>query len=151
MHDQQVDDTTITSLDAHRLRQLLFDAAADSLDQEHFESLEEGLDMARVVDPESIPEDIVTLDSRVRIQDLKTGEESSYTLVMPHESDIASGAIAITAPLGRAMFGRKKGDILQFKTPGGLRRVRVVEILYQPEAASAQRKEIARIPEDARR
>lgn len=131
MDDQQVHDTTITSLDAHRLRQLLFDAAAGSLDQEHFESFEEGLDMARVVDPGSIPADIVTLDSRVRIQDLKTGEESSYTLVMPHEADMASGAIAITAPLGRAMLGRKTGDILQFKTPGGLRRVRIVEILYQ--------------------
>ena len=138
MRDQQVQNTTITSLDEHRLRQLLIDAVADSLDQEHFESLEEKLDSAHIVDPESIPADIVTIDSCVRIQDLNTGDESCFTLVMPHEADMTRGAIAITAPLGRAIFGRKVGDILKFETPGGLRRVRVVEILYQPEADGAQ-------------
>ncbi len=145
MHDQQVQDATITSLDEHLLRQFLIGAAAGSLDQEHLESLEERLETARIVDPASIPADIVTIDSCVRIQDLSTEEESSYTLVMPHKANMSRGAIAITAPLGRAMLGRKRGDILQFKTPGGLRRVRVVEILYQPEADRAQRRQFARI------
>ncbi len=147
MHDRQAEHITVTSLDAHRLRRLL-DAAADSLDHEHFEGLEEGLDAARVVDPGSIAADIVTLDSRVRIRDLKTGEESTYTLVMPRESNMASGAVAITAPLGRAMFGRKRGDRVQFKTPGGLRRVRVMEVLYQPEAEGASRVDRTGVPEE---
>ncbi len=142
MHNQQVQDTTITSLDEHRVRQLIL-AAADSLDHEHFESLEERLDNARIVDPESIPADIVTIDSCVRIQDLGTGEELCFTLVMPREADMTRGAIAITAPLGRAIFGRKAGDIVRFETPGGLRRVRVAEIIYQPEAEGLQRRQPA--------
>ncbi len=150
MRSQQFQDTIITSLDEHRLRLLIL-AAADSLDQEHFESLEERLDSAHIVEPASIPADIVTMDSCVRIQDLGTGEESCFTLVMPREADMTRGAIAITAPLGRAMFGRKTGDIVQFETPGGLRRVRVVEIIYQPEAEGLQRRQKVGIPESGRR
>jgi regulator of nucleoside diphosphate kinase len=141
MQEQQIhDNTTITLPDEHRLRRLLFGAGAASADKEHLDDLEQQLDSARVVDSGSIPADVVTLDSRVRIRDLRTGEDSCIALVMPRDADITKGAIAITAPLGRAMFGRKAGDVLRFITPGGVRSVKIVRILYQPEADGAQQR-----------
>lgn len=107
-------------------------------DKENFsyiKTLEEKLEFAEAVAPEQIPPDVVTMRSKVKFMDLGTNEESTYTLVFPSEADFDKGKISILAPLATALLGCKCGDIVEFETPVRVRRLKIEEILYQPESA----------------
>ena len=75
------------------------------------------------------------MNSRVRVRDLGSEKETPYSLVFPSDADSNQNKISILAPLGSALFGYRIGDVIEWKVPAGLRRIRVDEILYQPEAA----------------
>jgi len=126
----------ITELDMERLRQLL-DGARNSAnkDKEHLAMLEEELDRARLVSAGRVPADVVTMNSRVRMTDLDTGKEMTYTLVFPRDADFSQGKISVLAPIGTAILGYRTGDVIVWNVPGGKRKFRVEEILHQPEAA----------------
>jgi len=99
--------------------------------------LEEELDRARVVSPSQVPEDAVTMNSKVRVKGLDTGNDATYTLVFPRDADIALGKISGSCSIGTAILGYRVGDVIDWRVPGGRRRLRVEEMLYQPEAAEA--------------
>ena len=83
----------------------------------------------------TIPDDVITMRSKVRLKDLVTGQANTYSLVFPTEADFDEGKISILAPIGTAILGYKSGDTIEWSVPSGLRRLKVDEILYQPEAA----------------
>ena len=112
----------ITKYDKKRLASFLRD------------DLQKELNRALVVEPKDIPKDVITMNSRFRLKDLKTGEEMIYTLVFPEEENIYDNKISIFAPMGLALLGYKIGDIVEWPVPDGVLRVEVLEILYQPEA-----------------
>lgn len=94
------------------------------------------LDRAEVLEPEDMPADVVTMNSRVRIVDERTGEEQELTLVFPAHADAERSAVSILAPVGSALLGLRVGDSIDWPLPDGrTRRIRVVAIPYQPEAA----------------
>ncbi len=66
-----------------------------------------------------------------------------YTLVFPNEADIEQNRISILAPVGMALLGYKVDDTVEWHVPDGLSRLKVKEILYQPEASGAE--EVERI------
>lgn len=126
----------ITEPDMEKLRGLLNSVKISaSRDQEHLAMLEEELDRARIVSAGSVPADVVTMNSRVRMTDLDTGKEMTYTLVFPREADFSQGKISVLAPIGTAILGYRAGDVIEWRVPGGRRKLRVEEILHQPEAA----------------
>ena len=106
-------------------------------DQEHLEMLAQELDRAEIVRSSDIPADTVTvtMHSHVLVRDLDTGGESTYTLVYPSDADIEIGKISILAPIATALLGYREGDEIEWPTPGGRRRLNVIQVLYQPEAA----------------
>jgi regulator of nucleoside diphosphate kinase len=104
-------------------------------DREHLEMLAQELDRAEIVRSRDIPADTVTMHSHVLVRDLDTGKESTYTLVFPSGADIAKGKISILAPIATALLGYREGDEIEWPTPGGRRRLNVIRVLYQPEAA----------------
>jgi regulator of nucleoside diphosphate kinase len=125
----------ITEQDMERLRHLLNPAWRPlSRDQEHLEMLEQELDRAQIVSSQ-VPEDVVTMNSRVRVKDVDTGEDKTYTLVFPRDADFAQGKISVLAPIGTAILGYRVGDVIEWRVPGGRKKLRVEEVLYQPEAA----------------
>lgn len=125
----------ITESDMGKLRQLLdLRMALATRDQHHLEMLARELARAEVVRSEEIPPDVVTMNSHVRIRDLNAGRQFSYTLVFPEVADISEGRISVLAPIGTALLGYREGDEIEWEVPGGIRRIRVVEVLYQPEA-----------------
>ncbi len=129
-------DIYITKFDFVRLKELLqVGISFKERDRDHLESLQHELDRAHVVDPTAIPHNLVTMNSRVRLQDMETGEENIYTLVFPSDADIEQNKISILAPIGTAILGYRAGDRVDWLVPAGKRRVRIHEILYQPEAA----------------
>ena len=126
----------ITDFDMRRLRALLEDAKRSALrGNEYLESLEAELDRGILVAPTEIPPDVVTMNSRVRLVDLDTNEEMVYTLVFPSDADMAQSKISVLAPIGTAMLGYRVGDTFEWQVPDGTRRLRVKNVLYQPEAA----------------
>lgn len=121
----------ITELDAKRIRALL-----DKIpNPQQGAELEMELDRAVLVRPENIPTDIITMNSTARLLDLDTEESFTYTLVFPENAALSEGRISILAPIGTAMIGYRVGDTFSWKVPEGVRRLRVEEVLYQPEAS----------------
>lgn len=126
----------ITEPDMERLR-LLLDSIQTrmSKNREHLTTLEDEVDRAQIVSASEVPEDVITMNSKVRMTDLDAGKELTYTLVFPRDADFAQGKISVLAPIGTAILGFRAGDVIEWKVPGGERRLRVEEVLHQPEAA----------------
>ena len=126
----------ITELDYNRLSGLIDRTRErNGTDREYLHKLEAELDRAETVDPKGIPADVITMRSRVRLKDLVSGESNTYSLVFPTEADFAEGKISVLAPIGTAILGYRQGDTIEWPVPSGVRKLKVEEILYQPEAA----------------
>lgn len=126
----------ITKPDQERLTKLISIAREREGDQnrQYLDSLEDELDRAEVVQQKDIPADVITMRSTVRLKDLDTGEEMTYGLVFPTEANYDAGKISVLAPIGTAMLGYRIGDLIEWKVPSGLRRLKVEKVLYQPES-----------------
>jgi regulator of nucleoside diphosphate kinase len=127
----------ITTSDYHRLSGLIERSRERNgdADREYLDQLEEELAQAEVVNPEDIPQDVITMRSKVRLKDLKSGQTVMYSLVFPSEANSNEGDISVLAPVGTALLGNRSGDVVESRVPSGLRRLKVKEIVYQPEAA----------------
>ncbi|MBP6974312.1 MAG: nucleoside diphosphate kinase regulator [Syntrophorhabdaceae bacterium] len=121
----------ITEYDMEKLRAIIEIYGGN--DNPYLENLEDELDKARVVDPKNIPDNVVTMNSIVRIKDLDTGEEKTFTLVFPGKTNITEKAVSILAPIGTALIGYREGDIIEWEVPAGTKRFQVMEVIYQPE------------------
>jgi regulator of nucleoside diphosphate kinase len=124
----------ISATDADRLERLL-----ESLPNRAFPGkaeLEAELARAEVVDPRDIPPTVVTMNSTVRFKVASSDEEFRLTLVYPKDVDASGGTISVLAPVGSALLGLSQGDEIEWPRPGGgTLRVRIEEVLYQPERA----------------
>ena len=127
----------ITETDRERLGNLiqLIRVQDDRAHLAYANRLEEELDEAEIVAPQNIPADVVTMRSKVRLHDLDTGEDTVYSIVFPTEANSDEGKISILAPLATALLGFRRGDTVEFQAPSRLRRLKIEEILYQPESA----------------
>ncbi|HOW42400.1 MAG TPA: nucleoside diphosphate kinase regulator [Candidatus Omnitrophota bacterium] len=97
--------------------------------------LEAELDRAIIVDADKIPSGVITMNSKVCLKDMDTGKDEFYQLVYPEDADIEQNKISVLAPIGTAILGYKVGDVIEWKVPAGLRRLKIKKILYQPETA----------------
>ena len=91
--------------------------------------LEDKLARAEIIDPDTMPKDRAVFSSQVVLENIDTGENVEYQLVGPDESNIEQGLISVSAPLGKAIIGKKPGDEIVLQTPGGKRSYELVEIL----------------------
>jgi regulator of nucleoside diphosphate kinase len=125
----------ITRFDKARLMRLLrsLDAAAENRDE--IEDLERELERGAEVDSAEVAPDVVTMNSTVRVTDLDAETTHLYTIVFPGDADFDKGRISILSPLGTALLGYRAGDVVTWETPRSTRRLRIEELVYQPEAA----------------
>ena len=126
----------ITEPDYRRLTGLIeITRDRNGVDREYLNTLEAELERAEIVDPKRIPANVITMRSKVRLKDLVNGETKIYSLVFPTEANFSEGKISVLAPIGTAILGYKSGDSIEWPVPSGMRKFKVDEILYQPEAA----------------
>jgi regulator of nucleoside diphosphate kinase len=126
----------ITTFDLERLGSLIDGvSAAGPQKKDYLASLEKELERARVVNPEEIPGDVITMNSTARIRNLESGEKTSYTLVFPADARIEENRISVLSAIGTALIGYRVGDVIEWRVPSGLKRLKVEGILYQPEAS----------------
>jgi regulator of nucleoside diphosphate kinase len=126
----------VTGPDYERLTKLIEIAREreGEANREYLDRLEAELDRAEVVQQQDIPADVITMRSTVRLQDLDTGEEMIYRLVFPKEANYDEARISVLAPVGTAMLGYRRGDVIEWQVPSGVRRLSVEEVLDQPES-----------------
>jgi len=104
-------------------------------DKKYLHKLKQELARANVVAPKDIPKDIVTMNSVVSIKDMDTGEEEVYELGYSGHASDRKNRISIFAPIGMALLGYRAGEQIEWEVPGGVRRIKIIKVLYQPEAA----------------
>lgn len=91
------------------------------------------------IDPAKIPVDGVGLGSKVVVQDLGTKKTESYELVVPDSMNFDDPThISIASPLGRAMVEKKVGDTVTVQLPGGVRKLKIKELVTIHQAAAAE-------------
>ena len=95
------------------------------------------LERANVVADESMPDGIVTMNSRVTYRDEQTGENRSVELVYPDEADSAAGRISVLAPVGAALLGLSIGQEIEWDFPNGSVRLLTVVSVIQPPPETA--------------
>lgn len=96
-------------------------------------SLQRKLERAQLVPTDEVPPDVVTMLSRAAVADAATGRRREITVVYPAEADAAAGRVSVLDKLGTALFAAAVGETIQYDTADGPCRLRVEEILYQPE------------------
>ncbi|ATH07318.1 hypothetical protein BIY24_05015 [Halobacteriovorax marinus] len=127
----ETDRIFITEKDYLRLTNLM-----GSNGSHNFEDLEVELDRASIISDNEVPNDLVTMNSKIKFLDLKTNKDSIITIVYPQDANTNEAKISIFAPLGSALIGLKKNQKISWKFPNGkTKSLKVLEVLYQPEAA----------------
>jgi len=130
----------LTHSDHERLNALLQAARRDKLeDPIHLNSLAQELEAATIVPAEEVPEDVVTLHTRMKLEFPDSCRTISCQIVLPTELNMSAGRVSVLAPLGTALIGRRVGDDVEYVVRGLPRNVRIAGILYQPEAVERRR------------
>lgn len=89
------------------------------------------LAVADVIDPKEIKSDKIVFGATVKLLDLDTDKEITYKLVGVDEADIKSGLLSVFSPLGRALIGKKKDDVVEFSSPKGDKEFEVVSFEFK--------------------
>ena len=92
--------------------------------------LQKILDNSRVIDPDALPKDRVSLLSRVEFTNLTTNTRMTFQIVSPHEMDLEAGKISLKSPIGAALMGKKVGEIAEAQVPSGILRLRIENITF---------------------
>ena len=102
-----------------------------SFNEGRIKELEAVVSRSEVIDVKSLKAEHIKFGASVRVVDEDSEEEHHYQIVGEYEADIKLKQISITAPLARALIGKKVGDSVEVKTPKGERSYEVVHIEYR--------------------
>jgi regulator of nucleoside diphosphate kinase len=128
--------TIMTDVDHRRLRRVLNQAARrGNLDAQQRAALRRPLRGARVVGPNDVPANVVTMNSLVVLRNLDSGDRLTCRLAYPHEARLSPHSVSVSRPLGVAMLGKHVGQVIRWPRGHTDRRLRIQQVLYQPEAA----------------
>jgi transcription elongation factor GreA len=86
---------------------------------------------AEVVDPSQLQSGTIIFGATVELQDLETEDKVSYQIVGEDESDVKQGKISVFSPIARSLIGKKKGDIIEFKSPKGEKEFEVLNFYFK--------------------
>lgn len=126
----------ITKFDLERLEDLLAaDGEFSYRGRGDLEELEAELQEGKLVDSKEVPPNVVTMNSRVRLVDVDDNQSMVFTLVFPKDADIDAGKLSVLSPIGTAILGFSEGDVIEWRVPAGIRRIKIEKVFYQPEAA----------------
>ena len=90
--------------------------------------LEDVISRAEVIDPSKLSGETVTFGTSVEVADEETDQESRYSIVGPYEADISRGLISTSSPIAKALIGKRVGDSVEVRTPGGIKSYEVISV-----------------------
>ena len=91
--------------------------------------LQERLAASEIIDLDNrVISERVVFGSTVTIEDLDTDERKVYQLLGQDEADISKGIFSIDSPVGKALIGKETGDVVEIKTPNGIRECEIIDV-----------------------
>lgn len=122
---------TFTRLDHVRLTRLLAQSSGAIA-----QDLRELLEANEPVDAAAVAPTVVTMNTRVLLEDSTGGDPACLTLCYPADADAARGCVSVLSPVGRALLGVRLGELARWQSPDGRQHAaRVLGVLFQPEAS----------------
>jgi transcription elongation factor GreA len=101
------------------------------LSEARVRDIEAKLSNAQIIDIKAIPaSDKVIFGTTIVLYDTATEAEVRYRIVGDDQSNIAEGLLSVSAPIARALIGKREGDEVDIKTPGGMKGYEILEVLY---------------------
>ncbi len=89
---------------------------------------------AELIDQSEVPDDVVTMNSRVLLKEVKLGRQIELKLTYPNESDELQRRVAVFSAIGTALLGRRVGDIVSWNVGEKSADFKILQVTYQPEA-----------------
>lgn len=107
-----------------------YDAAkeAQGLLEMKIAKLEDLISKARIIDESKINTKQVQILNKVKLRNLANDSIVEYTLVSESEADLSKGKLAVATPIGKALIGKKKGNVVEVVVPSGVLKFEIVEI-----------------------
>lgn len=107
-----------------------YEAAKDkqSLIEGRIQDLCQKLGHCEIIEPSDDGTGRIMFGSTVVMEDLETGEVTTYQLLGPYEADVQAGTISVTSPLGKALIGREEGTEVSVQTPKGVRTFEILQV-----------------------
>lgn len=93
--------------------------------------LEAVVGASEVIDPTTLSGDVVKFGAHVTVVDEDTDKESSYQIVGVYEADLKQKRLSISAPLAKALIGKKVGDTISVPAPGGDRSYEILSVRFK--------------------
>lgn len=127
---------TLTKNDYTRIYKAITDAKnSKTINSNEAEKLLSELSKAEIVPSEKIDKDVVTMNSEVKLFFKNTQKDQSFKIVYPQDANLKENKISIFSPIATALIGYKIGDEIEWIVPGGMTKIKIVDLIYQPEAA----------------
>ena len=127
---------TLTKNDYTRIYKAITDAKnSKTINSNEAEKPLSELSKAEIVPSEKIDKDVVTMNSEVKLFFENTQKEQSFKIVYPQDANLKENKISIFSPIATALIGYKIGDEIEWIVPGGMTKIKIVDLIYQPEAA----------------
>lgn len=127
---------TLTKNDYTRIYKAITDAKnSKTINSNEAEKLLSELSKAEIVTSEKIDKDVVTMNSEVKLFFENTQKEQSFKIVYPQDANLKENKISIFSPIATALIGYKIGDEIEWIVPGGMTKIKIEDLIYQPEAA----------------
>lgn len=127
---------TLTKNDYTRIYKAITDAKnSKTINSNEAEKLLSELSKAEIVPSEKIDKDVVTMNSEVKLFFENTQKEQSFKIVYPQDANLKENKISIFSPIATALIGYKIGDEIEWIVPSGMTKIKIVDLIYQPEAA----------------
>jgi transcription elongation factor GreA len=86
------------------------------------------LGKVQVISPDELPNDKVYILTKVKVKNLKNNSITDYILVSPEEADFEKGKLSVTSPIGKALMGKKIGDVAEISAPVGKMQFEILDI-----------------------
>ncbi len=107
-----------------------YDAAKDAqgMLELKISQLQEIISNSRIIDESKLDNSCVRILATVVIENKKTKQKMTYTLVPDQEADLKSGKLSVNSPIAQALLGKKEGDSVEVKAPAGVIQIKLIEI-----------------------
>src|SRR5437899_2907642 len=110
-----------------------YDAAKDrqGMIEGRIANIQSKIANSEVVDTATLESRTIIFGAHVELQDLETEEKVKYQIVGEDEADVKLGKVSIFSPIARSLIGKKKGDIIEFKSPKGEKEFEVLNFFFK--------------------
>jgi len=102
-----------------------------SYNEGRIEEINDTIARANVIDVTKLSNDgKIIFGATVSLKNLDNGEDVTYKIVGKDEADLKDGLIYFKSPIGKGLIGKNKSDLLEIKTPSGIKNFEVVDVQY---------------------